>query len=81
MNYQHGIGPCAYGISVVGWGREPVDVNRGCTATPTVGICTSLNAACTPLLPPTQPGQEDEGPQLLGVSIESRLISFYMLLS
>lgn len=35
----------------------------------------------TSLLPPTQPGQEGEGPQLLGVYIESRLILFYMLLS
>lgn len=33
------------------------------------------------LLPPAQTGQEGEGPQLLGVYIESRLILFYMLLS
>lgn len=67
------------------WGqcRDPVWVwNQGTTATPHSKATVLHSVLLEPsLLPPTQPGQADEGPQLLGVYIESRLILFYMLLS
>lgn len=60
--------------------RDPVGVNQGTTPH---SKATALHSVLLEpsLLPPTQPGQEDEGPQLLGVYIEGRLILFYMLLS
>lgn len=58
----------------------PVGVKQGTAATPHSKASALLSMLLEPsLLPPTQPGQEGEGPQLLGVYIESRLILFYML--
>lgn len=59
-----------------------VGVNQGTIATPHSKASALHSVLPKPsLLPSTQPGQEVEGPQLLGVYIENRLILFYMLLS
>lgn len=82
MNYQQGIGPWAYTISVVVWDSAGtcVGVNRGTVATPHSKASARHSVLPKPsLLPPTQPRKEGEGPQLLGVYIENRLILLYML--
>lgn len=68
MNYQQGIGPWAYAISVVVW--DLCGCETGTTATPHSKASALLSMLLEPtLLSPPQPGQEGEGPQLLSVYI------------
>lgn len=54
--------------------RKPVGVNKGIITSPHSKASALHSVLPKPSLPPTQPGQEGEGLQLLGVYIESRLI-------
>lgn len=84
MDYQQGIGPWDYTISVVVWGGtgHMWGVNQGTTPTITTVKHLYFTQCCpTPSLPLANLGRWMRGHSLLGVYIESRLILFYMLLS
>lgn len=69
MNYQQRIGPWAYIISLVVWGSAGIlcGCNQGTTATPHSKATALHSVLLEPsLLPPTQPGQEDEGATIAG---------------
>lgn len=84
MNYQQGIGPWAYTISIAEWGGAGNlwGVNQGTTLTVTTIKHLYFSQCCpSPPLPLANLGRWMRGHSLLGVYIESRLILFYMLLS